>query len=211
MKRLAIIGSGDLGAQIAHHAKDSGLYEPIGYFDDYEKHGTVKNGLPIVGSTEDVLGVFKKGAFDKLMIGIGYKHLKVRASLFQKFKGQIPFASILHRSCFIDKSCIIGEGVFIYPGCKLDMNVVVKDNALLNIGCVIAHDTVIGENSFLGPAVNVAGFVKIDESVNLGIGTVVVDNIRIGTGVRTGGGAVVIETILEPGLYVGVPAKLKKA
>jgi sugar O-acyltransferase (sialic acid O-acetyltransferase NeuD family) len=211
MKRLAIIGSGDLGSQIAYHAKDSGLYEPVGYFDDFEKQGISKNGLPILGSTEDVLEVFKKGVFDQLMIGVGYKHLKVRGSLFQKFKGQIPFASILHRSCFIDKSCIIGEGVFIYPGCKLDMNVVVGDNVLLNIGCVIAHDTVIGENSFLGPAVSVAGFVKIEGSVNLGIGTVVVDNVRIGTGIRTGGGAVVIDTLVEPGLYVGVPAKLKKA
>jgi sugar O-acyltransferase (sialic acid O-acetyltransferase NeuD family) len=210
MKRLAIIGSGDLALQIVHHAKNSGQYEPVGFFDDYQTRGTSKNGLLILGSIEDVLSAYEKDSFDALMMGIGYKHLKERGEIFQRFKGKIPFGSIIHPSSYVDKSCVLGEGVFIYPGCKLDMNVVISDNVLLNVGCVIAHDSKVGKNSFFGPAVSVAGFVEIEESVNFGIGTVVIDNVRIATGVRPGGGAVVVETIAEPGLYVGVPAMRKK-
>lgn len=209
MIKLAIIGSNDLGMQIAYHAKDSGIYDPIGFFDDYQPKGSERNGLPILGSTNDVLNTFKVGVFEMLMIGIGYKHLQARSLMFTKFKGKIPFASLIHRSCYVDKSCSMGEGIFIYPGCKLDMNVVIEDNVLLNIGCVIAHDSVVGEGSFFGPAVSIAGFVTIEKSVNLGIGTVVIDNIRISTGVRTGGGAVVIDNLEQAGLYVGVPARLR--
>jgi sugar O-acyltransferase (sialic acid O-acetyltransferase NeuD family) len=210
MTRLAIIGSGDLGLQIAYHAIACG-YKVIGFFDDYANPGSSKSGLPVLGKVENVVSVFEQGVFDSLMIGIGYKHLQARGVIFNKFKGKIPYATLIHPSSYVDPNCRIGEGSFIYPGCKLDMNVVLGDNVLLNIGCVIAHDSVIGENSFLGPSVSVAGFVTVENSVNLGIGTVVIDNVRIAAGVRTGGGAVVVDTLIEPGLYAGVPAKMKKS
>lgn len=210
MKKLAIIGSGDLGQQIAHHARVCGRYTPVGFFDDFQAVGALRHGLPVMGGIQAVRDAFDRGEFEVLMVGIGYKHLEKRGAVFHQFQGVIPFATIIHPSVQLDESCSVGEGVFIFPGCVLDMNVVVKDNVLINAGCVIAHDSEVGENSFFGPGVRVAGFVKIGSSVNLGIGTVVIDNVAIASGVRTGGGAVVIDGISEPGLYVGLPAKYKK-
>jgi UDP-3-O-[3-hydroxymyristoyl] glucosamine N-acyltransferase len=83
-------------------------------------------------------------------------------------------------------------------------------NSILNVGCIIAHHSILGPSCFLSPAVKIAGFVKVAASSTLGIGTVVIDNISICSGVRTGAGSVVIDDITEPGLYVGIPAKLKK-
>jgi sugar O-acyltransferase (sialic acid O-acetyltransferase NeuD family) len=210
MKRLAIIGSGDLGQQIAYHALTDRHYEPVGFFDDYQDAGSTKHGLKILGSVKDVEDKFRDGVFDFLMIGVGYKHLSFRKTLYNQFKDKIPFGTVTHSSSYIDPSCKIGSGVFIYPGCILDMNTVIHDNVLLNVGCIIAHDSTIGLNSFLSPGVKVAGFVSIASEVILGIGTVVIDNITISSGVRTAGGAVVIDNLDESGLYVGVPAKIKK-
>jgi len=211
MKKLAIIGSGDLGQQIAYHALHDGHYEPVGFFDDWLTKGEIKHQLSILGGSFDIESEFKNGTFDCLMIGIGYKHLAKRKELFEQYKDLVPFGTIIHSSSYVDKSVKVGKGVFIYPGCTLDMNVEIGDNVLLNVGCVIAHDSRIGKGSFMSPAVKVAGFVKIGESVNLGIGTCVIDNLTIGDYVKTGGGAVVIEHLNEPGLYVGVPAKFKKS
>ena len=36
MKKLAIIGSGDLANQIAKHAMNDNHYQPVGFFDDFE-------------------------------------------------------------------------------------------------------------------------------------------------------------------------------
>lgn len=210
MKRLAIIGSGDLGHQIAHHASNDRHYTPVGFFDDFIAVGTIKNGLPVIGSFDQIFDAFNENKFDVLMIGIGYKHFELREKLFKTYNPTIPFASIIHSSSYIDKSCRIGSGVFILPGCTLDMNVVIADNVLLNTGCVIAHDSKIGRHSFLSPAVKIAGFVNVGEKVSLGIGTVVIDNIKIGDNVRTGGGAVVTRNIDAPGLYVGIPASFRK-
>ncbi|MEQ9467089.1 MAG: NeuD/PglB/VioB family sugar acetyltransferase [Ekhidna sp.] len=201
MKRLAIIGAGDLGQQIAYHATDSG-YQVVGFFDDFLQDA--------LGKISDVIHSYENGAFDELMIGIGYKHMDIRATLFEKFHRSIPFAKIIHSSAYVDPSCQIGEGTLIYPGCVLDMNVVVGQNVSLNVSCTIAHDSEVGSHSMLSPGVVVSGFVKIDRQVNLGTGTKVIDNIEISKGVRTGAGAVVTENLSQPGLYVGVPARFKK-
>ena len=211
MQRLAIIGSGDLGQQIAYHAESDGHYRVVGFFDDFEVRGSIKQEAPVLGGLHDLMVSYQRGEFDVIMIGIGYKHFQKRRDLFNELVQQIPLGSVLHSSSYIDKSCQIGKGAFIYPGCVLDMNVVIGDNVLLNAGCVIAHDTVVGNHTFFSPAVKVAGFVEIGECVSLGIGTTVIDNIKIKSNVRTGGGTVVINNLEQPGLYVGVPGKLIKS
>ncbi|WP_436517197.1 NeuD/PglB/VioB family sugar acetyltransferase [Ekhidna sp. To15] len=201
MKKLAIIGAGDLGQQIAYHASKCG-YEVVGFFDDYSNE--------VLGKIEDVKTAFENKTFDELMIGIGYKHMDVRSRLYDELSKTIPFGTVINPSAYIDPSCQIGAGTFIYPGCVLDMNVVIGDNVSLNAGCVIAHDSTIESHSMLSPGVVISGFVTIEQKVNLGTGTKVIDNIRVSSGVRTGAGAVVTDMLEKAGLYVGIPATFKK-
>ena len=206
MKKLAIIGSGDLGQLAAHHAKVCG-YEVVGYFDDTKSKGTLIKGCPVLGKTFEIENSFADKTFDFLFSAIGYKHFKFRKEIFEKYFGKIPFAKLIHPSCYIDPSCNTGEGIFLLPGCVLDKDVKLGNNILLNTGVIIAHDTQIGSHSFIAPAVHLAGFIKTGECCMLGIGTTVIDNITLGNNIQTGAGAVVTEDISEPGLYVGVPAR----
>lgn len=208
MKKLAIIGSGDLAAQIAHHALATGNYTIAGFFDDFE-NGKQKNGYPLLGKSMDILESFQQSIFDVLIIGIGYKHMKQRAELFEKYSSAIPFATIIHPSACIDSSSKIGNGVMVYPGVVIDMNTTIEDNALLYTGCIVSHDVVIGAHTMLSPGVTTSGFVKIGKRVNLGTATTISDNITIADDVQTGAGSVVVEHLTMPGLYYGVPAKLK--
>ena len=210
LKKLAIVGSGDLGQLIAYYAAETKRYEVVGFFDDYQPVGSSINGFPILGNTESVENLFDAKRFDVLMVGIGYKHFSQRSRLFDKFQNRIPFATIIHSSANISDSCTVKEGAIILPGCILDRNVVIEENVLINTGCVIAHDSFIGKHSFLSPAVAIAGFVKIGTCCNIGINTTVIDNINICDRVRTGGGTVVIKSIDQAGLYVGCPAKFIK-
>lgn len=202
MKRLAIIGGGDLGMQIAHHSALCG-YNFVGFFDDY--------AVDALGNIESVRKSYEEGTYDELMVGIGYKHMSLRKEVFAEHKNHIPFATIIHPSTVMDASCRVGEGCFIYPGCTLDSNATLGDNISLNVGCIIAHDSKIGDHSMLSPGVIVSGFVAIKKEVNLGTGTCVIDNITISDKIRTGAGSVVTQDLIQKGLYVGVPAKYKKA
>lgn len=207
MKRLAIIGSGDLGQLMAHHAHSSGGYEIAGFFDDFASQDKLVSGIKVIGTTDDVLATFDSGAFDELAIGIGYKHMSVRKEMFEGFHKRIAMANVIHNSSYVDPSCKIGKGVFILPGCTLDRNVQLMDNVFVNTASTIAHDSLIGAHTFLSPSTAIAGFVNIGECCVIGINTTVIDNITIADGVQTGGGTVVIKDIEVKGLHVGNPAK----
>ena len=209
--KLGIIGAGDLGVQLAHLARKTGRHEPVAFYDDTRTPGTIVAGIPVAGGIDTIESTNEPTPFDMLIIAIGYRHLAFRQQTFERLRGRFRFATLVDPSAIVDSTCVIGEGAVIYPGCVLDMNATVGDNALLNVGCVIAHDSSIGAGCFLSPAVKLAGFVRIAPSVALGIGTTVIDNVSIATGVRTGAGAVVTDNLDDPGLYVGVPARWKKA
>ena len=209
-ERLAIIGSGDLGLQILHHVQNNDKYVSVGFFDDNFIIGKMLHGKPIIGGFNDVFSSYENGMFDCLIIGVGYNYFDLRAEIFEKFFGKIPFAKIISKNAIIDPSSKIASGVIIYPGCIVDANVIISENVLLNIGCVVAHDSFIGKHSFLSPTVKIAGFVKVHEKVNLGIGTVLIDNITISDNIRTGAGSVVVNNLYDKGLYVGIPARFNK-
>jgi sugar O-acyltransferase (sialic acid O-acetyltransferase NeuD family) len=207
MKRVAIIGSGDLGQQIAYHIKTDNQFEVAGFFDDYREPGILVNGYSILGGIDKIHQSFNHNDFDELFIAIGYKHIQIRAAIYERLKGKVPFATFVHSSCIIDRTAVIAEGVCVYPGCIIDQGVKIEENVLINVGCCIAHHTVIGQHTFLSPRVAIAGFVKIGSKNIIGINATIIDNITTADGVQLGGGTVVIKSIDNSGLYVGNPAR----
>ncbi len=207
MKRLGIIGAGDLGQTLARHAPRSGEYEVAGFFDDTREPLSETPGGRVLGPVSALDDDAWKARIDAVIVAVGYKHPEFRRRCFEHLSARFESASLVHESCYVDPSATIAPGAVLFPGCVIDAGSTVGLNVLLNTGCVIAHDTKIGAHSFLGPAVALAGFVTIGESCFLGIRTTVIDNRALADGVQTGGGAVVTEDLTEAGLYVGVPAR----
>jgi sugar O-acyltransferase (sialic acid O-acetyltransferase NeuD family) len=206
MRTLAIIGSGDLGLQIAYYAISDNHYDKIIFFDDFEDKKSI-NGFLIAGNSDSIEKEFLLKNFDELIIGIGYKHLEIRKKMFERFDGKIPFGKIIHSSSWLDKSSKIGAGCIIYPRCSIDANVVIENNIIINIGCTVAHDTRIQNHCFLSPRVALAGFIDVEEQCILGINATIIDNVKIIAKTQIGGGTVVIKSIDKAGLYVGNPHK----
>ncbi|KAF2081148.1 acetyltransferase [Flavobacterium sharifuzzamanii] len=206
MKTLAIIGSGDLGQQIAHYAISDNHYGKIVFFDDFATVSEI-NGYEILGNSDSIEKEYLKRTFDELIIGIGYNHLLVRKTLFERFNGIIPFGKVIHSSSWVDNTAKIENGSVIYPCCSIDANVIIGNNVIINISSVIAHDTKIDSHCFISPRVALAGFIHIKEMCIIGINSTIIDNINITSNTRLGGGTVVIKNIDEPGLYVGNPQR----
>lgn len=210
MKRIAIIGGGDLGQTLQKHLAEYDHFELVGFFDD-TRLGESINGVPVLGGLDSIASPGLRSQFDCVVLGIGYRHLEFRQKLFDSvLAGGVPFATLIHPTAIVSPDSQVGAGSVIFPGCVLDTGVVIGCNSLLNVGCVIAHDSEIGSNSFLGPSVSVAGFVKTGERCFLGIGTVLIDNLKLGDDCQTAGGAVVIRDVEDRQLVAGVPAVVKK-
>jgi len=205
--RVAILGAGALGQQIAQHLRQATGYTVAGYFDDTQPTDTLITGEKVIGAIAEVTAAYNCGAFDALLMGIGYQHLAVRQRLFEEFSRVVPFASFAHRNAHIDPSVALAPGCFVSPGCILDLNIQLGPNTFLYPGCIIAHDTVVKGHSFFAPGVRLAGHVSVAERCFFGIGTTIIDNLTIGQGIQTGGGTVIITNLSQPGLYVGNPAR----
>ncbi len=207
MKKLAIIGAGDLGQQIAYHAVQDNQFQVVGFFDDFTVQNTLINQIKVLGKLKDIKKCFTNKIFDEIIIGIGYKHLAFREKLYNALKDVIPFASFIHSSCYVDASCAIGKGVCIFPGTVIDQQVTIKDDVFINVSCTIAHDSLIDQHTFLSPSVAIAGFVNIGKRCNIGVNSTIIDNINLANDVQIGGGTVVIKPIEKSGLYVGNPSR----
>lgn len=85
----------------------------------------------------------------------------------------------------------------------------VQDGAVLH-GTLGVSETVLGENVSVGHNAVVHG-AKIGNDVLIGMGAVVMDNAVIPDGTVIAAGAVILaNSVLEPGIYAGVPAKKVK-
>jgi sugar O-acyltransferase (sialic acid O-acetyltransferase NeuD family) len=211
MQRLAMIGSGELSDRLVYYFEDTGFGKVVGMFDDFAPTGTVKNDRPILGRTEEIPLLFKKGAFDAAAIAIGYKHRRFRKEIYATLKGHgIPIATFVHPSAYVEKSALLQEGSIVLVDCTIDMNALLGENVLLSSRCFVPHHVKIGPHTFCGPAVNLAGHTEVGECCFLGIGTTSIDGVRMGRNVQTAAGSVVTKDVPDHVLVAGVPAVVKK-
>jgi sugar O-acyltransferase (sialic acid O-acetyltransferase NeuD family) len=208
MHTLAIIGAGDLGKQIAAIARACDASESVVFFDDFTPVGTTIAGGRVLGRIDDIETWHSAGSFDRLLVGIGYKHPAFRRACFERFSSVIAFPTLVHPSSYLDPGVKVAAGTVVGAGCVFDEGVIVDANCYFYPGCVIAHDTVVQAHCLFGPGVTLAGFITVERSCFLGVGTTVTDSVRIAAGTQTGAGAVVISDIANPGVYVGVPARM---
>lgn len=210
-QRLLIIGSGEFGLQALHYSQIDGRYVVVGFIDDYREKHILINGIPVLGNIDDIIPLYDAGRFDSMFIAIGYKHLRVKQAIFERFYGKIPFANIIANPIYIDSSAKIGDGVMIYPGCIIDKNVVIGHNVVLNLNALVSHNSFVGNSTFCAPRVTIAGFTQIGSCCFLGAGGCIIDNISIGDDIIIGASSLVISNLEVAGTYVGVPVTFLKS
>lgn len=134
------------------------------------------------------------------------------------------------------KAPVIGKGTFVAESAALLGDVTIGENCSIWYGAVLRGDVgairigdgsniqdgvvlhattnvsevIIGRNVSVGHNAVVHGAI-IGDDVLVGMGAVVMDNARVPSGTVIAAGAVVLaNSVLEPGIYAGVPAKKVK-
>jgi sugar O-acyltransferase (sialic acid O-acetyltransferase NeuD family) len=212
MQRIAMIGSGELSDRLTYYVEDSRFGRVVGLFDDYETVGTLKNERPVLGKTEEVPAAFRSGAFDAVLIAVGYKHRRFRKEIYVSLRERgVPIATFVHPSSHVEKSAVLQEGSIVLVGCTIDMHARIGENVLLSSRSFVSHHVKIGAHTFCGPAVNLAGNSEIGECCFLGINTTCIDRVKVGRNVQTAAGSVVTKDAPDDSLIAGAPAMVKKA
>ena len=119
----------------------------------------------------------------------------------------LDFASAIHVTAYVASTARVGRGAFVGAGAVLAPHAVVGEFTQVNRQVSIGHDSTLGAFGKTGPGAIVCGLVAVGDRFYLGAGSVVRDRVRICPDVTVGVGAAVVGDLVEPGTYVGVPAR----
>ena len=111
---------------------------------------------------------------------------------------------------------VIGDRCYIDSGVKSSGNCQIGNDITIRFDSIIARNVIIEDGVFISPQVmfiNIAFSDKkkkptiIRRNVKIGTNATINDCVEIAEGTIIGAKALVIKDILEPGIYVGIPAK----
>ena len=177
--------------------------------DDDPSVGQTINNIPIL--SESVFFQKDKNYPIDAYIAVGSPNIKKKIiGKIEKNGIAANYPSLIDPSANLDREnnfINIGQGVIICGGASLTIDIIIGDFTHLNLNSTVGHDVFIGKFSTISPGANISGKVRIGNMSFLGTGAVILENIEITNGIVVGAGAVVARNILEPGTYVGIPAK----
>lgn len=199
-QEVIVIGAGGHGKVVADIVRSSGD-TVLGFLDDGRTAGDTVCGMPVLGGVEDYVNFLDA----KFVVGIGGAN--ARRSIVQKLKN-VRWYTAVHPSAVISAmDTHIGEGTVIMAGAIINPCATVGKHCIVNTGSSIDHDNRIGDYTHISVGARLAGTVTVGENVWVGIGATVSNGISVCDDCMIGAGAVVVRSIMEPGTYVGVPAR----
>ena len=133
-----------------------------------------------------------------------------RYDIIERLPKETQFFTFIHPTALLMEDIEIGEGSFIGAYSILTTNIKIGKHAILNRGNHIGHDCQIGNYFSAMPGAIVSGNVKIYDLVYMGNNSSIREKLSIHSLTTIGMNSAVVKHIEQSGVYVGVPAKLKK-
>ncbi|HMM07361.1 MAG TPA: acetyltransferase [Clostridiales bacterium] len=194
-KNVIILGAGGHARVIADIIIKSGE-TLLGFLDDGIE-GEVM-GLPILGKISD-LENYEDASF---VIGIG--NGKTREQIAEKHS--VNWYTAIHPNAVIGCDVTIDEGTVVMAGAVINTGACIGRHCIINTSAVVEHDNIIEGFTHISVGAKLAGMVHIGKRVWVGIGAIVNHNLSICDNCIIGAGAVVIKNVMNPGVYIGIPA-----
>lgn len=209
MKKLFIIGAGELGREIGSWLSilpESKIdFKLIGYLDKN------KSALDGFNSPYEVVGDEDEYDFpENSWVIIAINDVHIRYKIYLTLQNKVNFYSFIHPSVMVGLNVEIGSGCLIMPNVVITTNIEIGKLAFINIGSVIGHDCKIGDFCSLSPHTDLGGHVILGNLVTLGTKTTIAPRQKIGNEAFIGAGSVVFRNIPAQAKVIGNPAKIIK-
>ena len=202
MKRLVILGAGGHGRSVVDAAFKQGKWQSICFLDDSMTESCL-GSVPIVGRISEAKDMADGSEF---IVAIGDNgSRRILCESLERL--HVEMALVVHPSAEIGLGVNLAPGTAILAGAIINCNARVGKGCIINTGATIDHDCTIHDFVHISPGVHIGGTVQIGEETWIGIGASLINNIAVSRNCTIGAGAVVIRDILDPGIYVGVPAR----
>lgn len=207
MKRLIIIGAGNIGRIVCEYARLTDDYNRrwsiAGFLEFADKIVTEDSCYPpIIDTIEGYVPT------DNDLFICSYAHVEEReisVKVVSDKGGQ--FINVIHPTANICTTNKMGVGNVIGAFTTLSINTIVGNHVMIQDHCNIGHDCIIGDYSHLYVGNIVCGVNNVGNKVTVYTGSTIYPKIRIASNSTIGAGSVVMRVVKEGTTVMGNPAK----
>lgn len=196
-----MFGCGGHARSVADVALAAG-YSELLFVDPAARDGETLAGARVVRTFDPSFGA------QAAIIGVGDNRKRVALFAEARHLG-LPLPPLVAPNATIGLAATIGEGTFIGRGAHVGPFVRVGEDAIVNTHAVIDHDSQVGAHVHIAVNASITGGCRVGDFAMIGAGAVLRDGVHVCAEAIIGAGAVVVADIIEPGVYVGVPARLR--
>lgn len=118
-----------------------------------------------------------------------------------------PTMALVSKTAHVGYGASVERGSFVASQAHLGPLASVGRATIINTLAIIEHECAIGSYSHVAVNATIAGRSKVGDHAFIGAGATVIDGVRVADRVVVGAGATVVTDIVDPGTYVGCPAR----
>tara|TARA_Y100001958_G_C21235409_1_gene561703 strand:+ start:2124 stop:2753 length:630 start_codon:yes stop_codon:yes gene_type:complete len=206
MKKIIILGGGDLAEKTIEIINRDKLFKIEGYYNNQRSLKGIK-----------FLGNFSKFAKQKnftnninysLALGGRPELINLREKIIKIIKEKkLKTPKIISKKSSIHKRALIERGSIVFDNVLIDFDVKIDQFSIINIGSVVCHHSIIGENIILSPRSLICGRCNLEKNIFIGSGSIINPKVKIKKNIITGSMTNVLKDLYKSGTYVGNPSK----
>lgn len=195
-----IMGAGDFAREVYEYHKF--LKIPVyGFYDEVTESSSLRD-LPIYKNLNQIPEINKC----LFVAGTGNPIVNKKFSNLIE-KNNLNFSKPIICDSYIGENVLIGDGSVVCPKSVLTCDIDIGKFCVINISTTIGHDCILEDFVVLSPNCSLSGHTKIHSETLLGTSVVTIPKRNICNNVVVGASSCVVKDILEPGTYIGSPAK----
>ncbi len=207
MDKVVIFGASGHGKVTIDILERTGNHEIIGLLDANKEQGTQVLGYPVLGTMEQVPGLFQSIPDLKFFVAIGdncARHWVVQQ--LKEINPNISFVNAIHPNTIIGKGVKLGTGIMIMAGSIINTDSNIGDFAIVNTRSSVGHESHLMEFSSVAPNTTLAGNVVIGAFSAISMSTTILNRRIIGEHTVVGAGSLVTRDVKDHAIYYGTPA-----
>ncbi len=190
--------------------KRTPAYELLGYTDPVDRGDLL--GVGYMGDDDELARLRARLPVVSAALGLGSIASDVRreSALARLESLGFDLPTIVAPGAIVNEDVALGRGTLILDGVVVNTGCRIGAGVILNTNSTIEHDTEVGDFVHVGPGAVLGGGVRVGKYSLVGSGASVKQLISICQGCTIGIGAAVVSDCECPGVYVGVPARIRR-
>lgn len=205
MEDLILVAASGLAREVAETVAASRSHRIIGVVDDDpDLAGTEISGMPVLGTSAAL--TTHPSALIVVCAGRGPSRRRIVDRLGQRGIDPRRYATIIHPSVQVPRSCSIGHGSILLAHVAVTADVQIGSHVVVMPQVTLTHDDAIGDFATLCAGVSLAGLVTVGEGAYLGANASVREYVQVGIDAVLGIGAALLCDLPDGEVWAGVPA-----